>query len=523
MSRALLDTIDAMAGRRVLVVGEAMLDTYLIGSASRLSREAAVPVVAVDDRIDAAGGAANSAVNLRALGARVEFLSVIGTDDEADRLRAALRQARVPDHDVLGAPERRTLAKQRVLAGDQMLARFDSGTTAPLPAAIEDEFIARLLGAIPGVDAVLVSDYGYGILGGRVSAALRQALAADRPVVVVDARDPAVHRRLVPTAVKPNYAEAVRLLGEQELADPEARARQIVAGRQVLHERTGARVVAVTLDQSGAVILEQGRDAYRTYARPRRNERACGAGDTYASTLALALSAGAPVPIAAELAATSAAVVVGRSGTAVCSVADLAAAVGLTSKRLGSRDALRERIAFLRSQGQRIVFTNGCFDLLHRGHVTYLNRAKALGDVLIVGVNGDDTVRRLKGPDRPLNGLDDRLSVLEALSCIDHVIAFDEPTPEGLIEIVRPDVYVKGGDYSLDRLPEVPLVEQLGGHVRILPYVDDHSTTGLIARMREPAGAASSSAKSGQGGSGRGGRTSAVGPTGERLPLTDDR
>jgi D-beta-D-heptose 7-phosphate kinase/D-beta-D-heptose 1-phosphate adenosyltransferase len=487
MSRALLQTIDAMAARRVLVVGEAMLDSYLIGSADRLSREAPVPVVAVDDRVDAAGGAANSAANLRALGAQVQFLSVIGTDDEADRLRAALRQADVPDDDVLSAPGRRTLAKHRVLAGDQMLVRFDSGTTAPLPAPIEDEFIARLRGAIAGVDAVLVSDYGYGIFGGRVAAALRQELHADRRIVVVDARDPAVHRRLAPTAVKPNYAEAVRLLGEQELPDPEARARQIVAGRDVLHERTGARVVAVTLDQSGAVILEQGREPYRTYARPRGNERACGAGDTYASTFALALSADAPVPIAAELAAASAGVVVGRSGTAVCSVADLAAAVGRTSKRLASPEALRERVAYQRGQGQRIVFTNGCFDLLHRGHVSYLNRAKALGDVLIVGVNGDDSVRRLKGPDRPLNDLDDRLGVLEALSCIDHVIAFDEPTPEALIDIVRPDVYVKGGDYTLDRLPEVPQVERLGGHVRILPYVDDHSTTGLIARMREPA------------------------------------
>ncbi|MFL5642714.1 MAG: bifunctional heptose 7-phosphate kinase/heptose 1-phosphate adenyltransferase, partial [Chloroflexota bacterium] len=171
MSRALLEAIDSMAGRRVLVVGEAMLDSYLIGSSTRLSREAPVPVVAVDDRIDAAGGAANSAANLRALGARVEFLSVIGTDDEADRLRAALRQARVPDHDVLSAPDRRTLAKQRVLAGDQMLVRFDSGTTGPLPAAIEDEFISRLRDAIRDVDAVLVSDYGYGIFGGRVSAA----------------------------------------------------------------------------------------------------------------------------------------------------------------------------------------------------------------------------------------------------------------------------------------------------------------------------------------------------------------
>src|SRR4051794_11636180 len=175
-----------MAGRRVLVVGEAMLDTYLIGSSTRLSREAPVPVVAVDDRIDAAGGAANSAANLRALGARVEFLSVIGADDEADRLRGALRQARVPDHDVLTAPGRRTLAKQRVLAGEQMLVRFDSGTTGPLSAEIEDEFIDRLVGAIPGVDAILVSDYGYGVLGGRVSSALRQALEDDPRILVVD-------------------------------------------------------------------------------------------------------------------------------------------------------------------------------------------------------------------------------------------------------------------------------------------------------------------------------------------------
>lgn len=487
MSGALTEAVGAFAGRRVVVIGEAMLDTYLIGRADRLSREAPVPVVSLERRVDAAGGAANAAVNLRALGARVELLSAIGTDDEADRLRAALREARVPDHDVLPVPGRRTLAKQRVLAREQVLVRFDSGSVEPLPADIEDVLIDRLHGVIAGADAVLISDYAYGVLGERVQAALREAIERHGPVVVVDARDPARHARLRPTAVKPNYAEAVRLLGEQELWDPEGRARQIVAGAEVLARRTGARVMAVTLDQAGAVVLEHGRDPYRTYARPTPDERACGAGDTYAAALTLAFASGASVPVAAELAAAASSVVVTRAGTAVCTAAELAAAVGRTGKRLATANELRERVTALRGEGRRIVFTNGCFDLLHRGHVSYLTRAKALGDALIVAVNGDDSVRRLKGPERPLNPLDDRLGVLEALSCIDHVIAFDEPTPAALIELVRPDIYVKGGDYSLDTLPEAGQVEALGGQVRILPYMDDRSTTGLIARMRAPA------------------------------------
>jgi D-beta-D-heptose 7-phosphate kinase/D-beta-D-heptose 1-phosphate adenosyltransferase len=245
----------------------------------------------------------------------------------------------------------------------------------------------------------------------------------------------------------------------------------------------------VTIDQGGAVVLERGRDPYRTYARPTGDERACGAGDTYAAALTLALATGAGVPMAAELAAAAASVVVTRPGTAVCTAGELAASVGRSSKRLPDVSALGERVTALRAEGQRIVFTNGCFDLLHRGHVAYLRRAKALGDVLIVAVNGDASVRGLKGPDRPLNPLEDRLGVLEALSCIDHVVAFDEPTPAALIDVVRPDVYVKGGDYTLERLPEAAQIEALGGQVRILPYMDDHSTTGLIERMRQPAGA----------------------------------
>lgn len=490
MTTGLLEAVAAMQGQRILVIGEAMLDSYLRGRASGLSREAPVPVVALETRVDAAGGAANSAANLAALGAVVTLLSVVGADDEGDRLCRALATAGLATDHVLRVPDRATLTKERVVADGQVLVRFDSGSTDGVPAAIEDELIAQLEALVPTVDAVLVSDYAYGVVGARIDAALGEALRRSRPVVVVDARDPARHARLAPTATKPNYAEAIRLLGEQEVDGTDARAAQIVAGADVLHRRTGSALVAVTLDREGAVILEAGRQPYRTYARPTADQQACGAGDTYSAVLTLALAAGAPTPVAAELAAAAAGVVVRKDGTAICSAADLAAAVGRSEKRLSSLDAVRARVHLLREQGRRIVFTNGCFDILHRGHVTYLSRAKGLGDELFVGVNSDASVRGLKGDDRPINRLEDRLGVLEALSSIDHVVAFDDPTPASLIEAIRPDVFVKGGDYRRETLPEASLVERLGGSIRILSYVEDYSTTRLIHRVRAADGAA---------------------------------
>ncbi|HEV7809406.1 MAG TPA: D-glycero-beta-D-manno-heptose 1-phosphate adenylyltransferase [Candidatus Limnocylindrales bacterium] len=484
MTTGLLAAVDAMQGRRILVIGEAMLDSYLRGHADRLSREAPVPVVALDRRVDSAGGAANSAANLAALGASVTLLSVVGSDEEGERLCGALLEAGLDTDGVLRDPDRRTLTKQRVVADGQVLLRFDSGTIEGISASLEDELIERIEALVPEMDAVLVSDYSYGVVGPRIDTALAESFNRTRPVVVVDARDPSRHARLAPTATKPNYGEAVRLLGEQELEGSEARARQIVAGAETLHRRTGSAVVAVTLDREGAVILEQGRQPYRTYARPTADQQACGAGDTYSGVLALGLAAGAPTPVAAELAAAAAGVVVQKDGTAICTAADLAAAVGRSEKRLQSIDEVRARVELLREQGRRIVFTNGCFDILHRGHVTYLSRAKALGDVLLVGVNSDASVRGLKGTDRPINRLEDRLSVLEALSCIDHVIPFEAATPAALIAAIRPDVFVKGGDYRRETLPEAPLVERLGGTVRILSYVQDYSTTSLIHRVR---------------------------------------
>jgi D-beta-D-heptose 7-phosphate kinase/D-beta-D-heptose 1-phosphate adenosyltransferase len=485
--------LDRFGSLEVAVVGDVLLDAYLQGTAGRLCREAPVPVVELHRRAHAPGGAANAAANVAALGGRAALVSVTGDDHHGDVLRAALDDRGVPRDGLVRDPTRRTLALTRVLAGGQLLVRYDEGTATPVRDGAEAALLAALDGALATADAVIVSDYGYGVVTPAVVDRLAR-LQAERPrVLVVDAKHPAAYRRLTPTAVKPNWSEAVQLLvgldGGADLDRAEERAEALARHGQRLLELTGAQIVAVTLDAEGAIVFEQGRAPHRTYAAPATHTGATGAGDTFVAAFTLALAAGAHTPAAAELASVAAEVVVTRPGTATCGAAELRQRVGPEDKLVTGVDRLAERVAALRSQGRRLVFTNGCFDILHRGHITYLNRAKALGDVLIVGVNDDGSVRSLKGPARPINGLDDRVRVLAALTCVDHIVAFGGESPTELIRAVRPDVYAKGGDYTVDSLPEAPLVESLGGRVHILPFVDDLSTTGIIERIRAAAAA----------------------------------
>ena len=478
--------VAAFAGVRVLVIGEAMLDSYLEGPTGRLCREAPVPIVAVQARRDAPGGAANTAVNARALGATVHLLGVAGGDADGARLRACLGSRDVePDpRNLIMDHDRLTLSKNRVVAAGQLLVRFDQGTTGPVGPSTEGRLVDRLAELWPEVDAVIVSDYGYGIMTPRVIATLARLQSEAPRVVVVDSKDLAAYCAVAPTAVKPNYGEAADLLGwdRLDISGP-GRADRIAAASERILALTGAKVAAVTLDTDGALVVERDRAPYRTYARAEHHSRAAGAGDTFLATLALALAAGADTPAAAELASAAAAVVVEQDGTVACSTGELLARVAPGTKPAGDLVALAARLDRERRRGARVVFTNGCFDILHRGHVTYLSAAKALGNILVVGVNSDAGIRRLKGPDRPINTLEDRVEVLAALSCVDHLVPFDDDTPERLIEALRPDVFVKGGDYTRDRLPEASLVERLGGEVRILPFVADRSTTRIIERI----------------------------------------
>jgi D-beta-D-heptose 7-phosphate kinase/D-beta-D-heptose 1-phosphate adenosyltransferase len=486
MNGNLLNVINAFSGLRVLVIGEAMLDIYVEGFSERLCREAPVPVVTVTDHEFVPGGAANTAMNVRTLGAEVVFLSVIGDDPEGNMLQKCLEENGVRTENLLTSPSRRTLAKQRVIAASQMVVRFDQGSTHPLDQAQEKALIAKINHHFPDCHAVIVSDYDYGILTSGVIRALSDLQAVDPHLFIVDSKRLPVYRDLAITAVKPNYTEAQQLLGLPSLPKSSERIAQISTHGSDILDQTGAQIAAVTLDQAGALIFTRGESApYRTYARPQPNSRAAGAGDTFVSTLALSLTSGAQVESAAELASVAASIVVGKQGTAVCHAEELLSYLSTNEKFVTDVFQLVAGITSYRHAAKRIVFTNGCFDILHRGHIAYLNRAKTCGDILIVGLNSDESVRRLKGSSRPINSLEDRAQILAALSCVDHIVPFDGDTPHDLIRVIQPDVFVKGGDYSRETLPEASLVEELGGSVEILPYLEDHSTTNIIERIRK--------------------------------------
>jgi D-beta-D-heptose 7-phosphate kinase/D-beta-D-heptose 1-phosphate adenosyltransferase len=481
MTNDFINLMDSFEQLKVLVIGDAMLDVYLDGNVERVCREAPVPIVDINEHKRAPGGAANTAVNIKALGGQVAFLSVLGGDPEGVQLRRALETSGVSVEHLFTDPRRSTLVKNRISAASQILLRFDQGTTEPIDREVEKILIERLSMFFRTFDAVVISDYGYGLVTPGMIERIRELQQTSDPLtLVVDSKQLSDYRYLGVTAVKPNYDETVRLLGLKRSVSPE----DIESyGEQIL-ELTGSKIAAVTLDSKGALFFENGTPPYRTYAHPAKQAQATGAGDTFVSALALALTLGAPTPLAAELASAAAAVVVAKDGTTACSGQELREHFCMGGKSISDLYRLSEKISSYRHQGHSIVFTNGCFDIIHRGHIAYLNHAKALGDVLIVGINSDSSVRRLKGPERPINRLEDRIQVLTALSSVDHIVAFDEDTPANVIKVVRPDIFIKGGDYTLDTLPEAHLVRELGGRIEILPYLENQSTTGIIDRIR---------------------------------------
>ena len=485
MNQNLSPLIDSFAGLRVLVIGDAMLDVYLHGTTNRLCREAPVPIVTTTHREEALGGAANTAANVRALGGQARLLAALGDDQEGRRLRALLNDRAIQIEDQVTVGDRATLTKSRIVVGSQMLLRFDQGDTTALPAAAEAELLERLDACYAWCDAVIISDYSYGVVSPALLHRLTDLRQASPRPLVADGKDLALYQDLQPTAIKPNYEELIRLLGA-----PPAGAHRIEAvasfGERVL-EVTGASIAAVTLDREGALVFERGRPPHRTYAHPVSDSRAAGAGDTFVAALTLALAAGAETPAAAEIASAAANIVVTKDGTSICDAEELRDSMEGSHKLTDSLSKLALRVDLCRHQGKRIVFTNGCFDIIHSGHIAYLSAAKSLGDTLIVGVNSDASVSRLKGPDRPINCLEDRVQILAALSCVDYIVPFEQDSPVQLIEVIRPDVFVKGGDYTRETLPEAPLVESLGGVVELLPYVEEHSTTGIISKIRAAA------------------------------------
>ena len=469
----------------MVVVGDSVLDVWLSGGCRRLSREGPVPVVDVEQSAANPGAAANTAANLSALGVPTELVTMVGDDEVAATLLQGLHRHGVATDHVLNAPGR-TACKSRVVAGERVLVRFDQEADHAAGAPEYRRLAERLTEALLAADALVICDYGAGIAHPSILAAVAEAREA-LALLVVDSHDLTPWRSLRPDLVTPSAAEALGLLSPQSGEAPhhgETRADFFARRRYELKAATGAAVVAVTLDCDGVLLLDGDLTGYRTATRQAQEEHCAGAGDTFTAAMTVGLLNGLSAADAVQYAQLAADVVTARPGTSVCTKDELADRLAAANGVPTAQDDLIRRITGHRQAGRRIVFTNGCFDVLHRGHVAYLKEAKLTGDVLVVAINSDQSVRRLKGNDRPINSAADRAAVLGELSCVDYVVVFDGDTPASLIQQLQPHIYVKGGDYTADMLPETPVVRSYGGEVRTLGYVAEHSTTDTIARIR---------------------------------------
>lgn len=477
------ELVQKFSARNVLVIGDAILDVYLTGTTDRLCREAPAPVVTLQEQVSHCGGAANTAANVAGLGGQCCFLTVTGRDESARELAAALESHGVDTGCMLQDENRITVAKRRISASSNILVRVDEGNTDPVGEASGNAMAGLLERRAGGADAVIVSDYGCGVITDALINVLHRLLRNRNVPLIVDARNPRRYRALQPALVKPNYEECLGLLGIPPRRRPE-RVAQISGRADALLAATGARAVAATLDADGVIVFEPGQSPYRIPCIPRNENRTIGAGDCFTACAALALCSGATARTAAELAATAASIVLEKEGTAMCSGEDLKAHFNAGRKLITGLDDLAVRAGQLRRAGRRIVFTNGCFDILHRGHVDFLKRARALGDVLVVGLNSDRSIRNVKGAGRPINSLEDRVEVLAGLNSVDYLIAFEERTPVAILEALKPNVFAKGATYTEDSVPEGELVRRLGGEVRIIPFTNNLSTTRLIERIQ---------------------------------------
>ncbi|WP_345801400.1 D-glycero-beta-D-manno-heptose 1-phosphate adenylyltransferase [Microbacterium sp. AZCO] len=466
---------------QVVVAGDAMLDRWLRGGVRRLSREGPVPVVEVGAADERPGGAANTAANLAALGARVRFTTVVGDDDEGRALARLLGGEGVDTADWVVRTRGATTSKTRVVGNDQMIVRLDAATHDPLDPADRAAWLAALARAARA-ETLLVCDYGTGLFD---EAAL-DVLTATRPGrLIVDAHDLRPWARVHPDVVLPNADEASTLL-ERPLPEGPRRVSAVAACAPRLHETSGSTAVVVTLDRDGTLLLQNARVAHRTVAHPVPDGQTIGAGDTFAAGFTVACALGASLAEACDFAQGAADVAVSRPGTTVCTLADLAAA-SESASHIVDLATLSAAVAEARARRLRIVFTNGCFDLLHPGHAAHLEQAKAQGDVLVVALNDDASVRRLKGPGRPVSPVADRARVVAALACVDYVVVFSGDSPAALLAELEPELYVKGGDYTPEMLDETAIVQAYGGEVRILDFIAAHSTSRLVERIASAA------------------------------------
>ncbi|MGN0902024.1 MAG: bifunctional D-glycero-beta-D-manno-heptose-7-phosphate kinase/D-glycero-beta-D-manno-heptose 1-phosphate adenylyltransferase HldE [Succinivibrio sp.] len=472
----MLDFATAFNGK-VTVVGDVMLDSYWKGPSSRISPEAPVPVVRVTGREERAGGAANVAINISSLGAPCNLVGIVGEDHNAEVLEKIVRNKNITPDFIL-TPDHPTITKLRVLSRNQQLLRLDFEDSF---SNLDEETILKAFrNSIKDSKVVIFSDYGKGSLSSIRS--MIKIANENSLITLIDPKGTDFEKYSGATLLTPNMSEFEAVAGKvKDNADLEQKALDLIS-------KLNLKMLLVTRSEDGMSLIRPGLEPLHLPTRAREVYDVTGAGDTVIGTLGTCLAAGLDIVTACEYANTAAGIVVGKIGTSTVSPLELFNALGVNNGNddsgIVTEDELLKIVRALQKEGQKIVMTNGCFDILHKGHITYLKQARALGNKLIVAVNSDDSVSRLKGPTRPIVSENERMAVLSALGCVDFVVKFTEDTPQRLIAKILPDILVKGGDYKVEQIAGHKEVLDNGGKVTIIPFVDGCSTTNIVKKIK---------------------------------------
>lgn len=473
-----------VAGKRAVVLGDLLLDSFVYGEVRRISREAPAPILSQTRREDMLGGAGNLARNIESLGGDAVLISALGEDFEADRAAALAEEACEGRVRLIAAKDRVTPTKIRYVSQNQQMFCVDRDPDGPVSDAVEDALIEAVRDAIGEAEILVISDYGRGVITPRTAqAAITIAHGAGVPVSV-DPRGADYGRYDGATVIKPNADELAAVTGLPVRGDD-----AVIAALEALKaELPETAALLVTRGAAGMTLLDPRGGAHHHRSTPREVYDVSGAGDTALAALSLAMAATVPLEEAMALADLCAGVAVTKPGTAVVSPDEVVEASAISEDAPDWRVLTRDRAAALaetwRSQGLRVGFTNGCFDILHPGHLSVLRFAASACDRLIVGLNADDSVRRLKGPDRPVNDQETRAVMLASLEMVDRVVVFEEDTPEALIEAIRPQVMIKGADYKAEDLPGAAFMRETGGEILLAPLLDGRSTSNIVNKLK---------------------------------------
>ena len=470
-------TMPLFGNSHVLIVGDVMLDRYWHGSSHRVSPEAPVPIVNVSLEEERPGGAGNVALNISALGGKVSLVGIVGKDPAAILLKNRLDAANVTS-DFQVSTTKPTITKLRVMSRHQQLLRMDFEETFGVEDS--DSFDEKIAPLLPKAKILILSDYAKGTLQ-DCQALIKRAKAAGVPVLV-DPKGGDFSRYQGASLLTPNIAEFEAVVGH---CDGE---QDVVKKGLQLIAKLNIDALLVTRGEMGMTLLRPHQTPIHLPARAREVYDVTGAGDTVIAVVAAALGAGHNLPDAVALANLAAGIVVGKLGAAVVTEPELRRAIHseqVFERGIVNEDTLVQAVEWARAHGERIVFTNGCFDIIHAGHVGYLDEARKQGDRLVVALNSDASVKRLKGQGRPINPVDRRMAVLAGLESVDWVVSFDDDTPERLLHRIKPDVLVKGGDYLVDQIVGGEIVKDNGGNVKVLRFFENCSTTSIVNRIKQ--------------------------------------